>query len=90
MHVFQERLQICVNQAGGFRCLSVRSGISAMQLKRYKHGVSNPTLKKLEAIALASGVKPSWLIGGKALLTNIIAKWFWIRTFFCKLWNRLR
>lgn len=57
-----QRLEICVEKAGGKRALAKKTGISESQIFRYLKGEGEPSLAKLEKIAEGAGVRRAWLL----------------------------
>lgn len=61
---FTDRLREVINKAGGQDKLAVKSGISKSTISKYSLGLSDPTRKKLIALAAAGNVNIEWLING--------------------------
>ena len=61
---FAERMKVIIRKVGSADKLSKLSGISATIIGKYSSGLSDPTRKKLIALAKAADVSLEWLAAG--------------------------
>jgi transcriptional regulator with XRE-family HTH domain len=67
---FADRLRLLVNKLGSIKKLSSSSNVSEGVIKNYLSGQSEPTRKKLIALANAGGVNIEWFLTGEGPAEN--------------------
>ncbi|MCE8019828.1 helix-turn-helix domain-containing protein [Halomonas sp. MCCC 1A11036] len=62
---FEKRMNIAIKRAGGATIMSEKAGVSTSVLRKWRAGLSEPTLSSLVRMARAAGLSVEWLATGE-------------------------